>query len=538
MCRELSHPNARRCPSAHGENRRARDRANYTVSKSRDLTSPVDESLTAAPGAVPVVDLKEVAAGVRESVHTLYENEYGKNRRADVGTYPQYVWSDVEEEVRSIGVAVEGRASEIAGFTAEEAAERSRERISEIENDTIRELNASIEKLQIQRKTASYAEYLRSREDVANQIFAMQTEHDNALVDLLKEKGYGDISPSDAREIDRKVRKGVDEQTVADMKTLAEARLQALSETREMGGVKIETNEDSSKRVALVMEEVANYYPADWIRKSNEIGNLKVKDTKSRAHYSSARVQKFRVPYCEDRYSRYAPDGEGWVRGVYKGRGWWANPLEDPSAVEKYAAFRGTEDPEGDALWVRPRFKTRKAMRYYNGESVEGKPPRGWEEAHETLSDGQVIRVFRQPAYRMARGDVVAELTVDNDKPEVQWQTTAGFDTAIHEFAHRTEHVNPVIFHLEEEFARRRTTKDGEREKIVMLYASPNKEVGRTDSFADKYVGKEYRGSYREVMSTGMQGLFSGGFGNLAGTDGKTPDADMRAFILGVLATA
>jgi hypothetical protein len=462
------------------------------------------------------------------------------------------MWNDVEEQVRAVGAAIEDRASEIAGFTAEEAAERSRERIAEIENDKIRELNASIEKLRIQRKTEedeyykgkhsdieTRANYLRSRESTANQISEMQTEQDNVLVDLLKEKGYGDVSHSEAREIARKIHQGVDKETLADMKTLAEARLQALSETREMGGVKIETNEDSSKRVAMVMDEVANYYPADWIRKSNELGNLKVKDTKGRAHYSQASSQKVRVPVHERTYSRdgLPPDGEGWVRAVYTGSG-WANPLENPKAAENYAEFQGTENPMGDVMWVRPRFKTRKAMAYYKGESVEGKPPRGWEEAYETLSNGQVIRIFRQPAYRMARGDVVAELTVDKDKPAAQWQPTAGFDTAIHEFAHRTEHVNPVIFQLEEAFLRRRTTKDGEREKIGKIYAHSSREVGRTDSFADKYMGKEYRDSYREVLSTGMQGLFSGGFGNLAGTDGKTPDADMRAFILGVLATA
>jgi hypothetical protein len=224
------------------------------------------------------------------------------------------------------------------------------------------------------------------------------------------------------------------------------------------------------------------------------------------------------------------------VRGVYTGTSVWANPIVDPEVVEKYSEKVGQESTEGYVRWFRQGYVTHRS---WDGNDVQGPPPRGMKEYFATKEDGTKVRVFRKPRTRLVPGEVVSELTVDKDKPSHQWQETKGFDTAIHEFGHRAEHMNPVITQLEEVFLVRRTTgEDGQRDKLKSLYGT-SREVSRPDSFASAYMGKEYRGqAYKEVLSTGMQGLFSGAFGNLAGTDGKTPDSDMRAFILGVLASA
>lgn len=555
MCRELNHPNHRRCPSSQGENRNGRDRAKYAANKAAGKSSPVDTGKTAAPDVLIPVSLEDAASQVRERVHNRYARMVGKNLghatydRDDESTHNlgRETWAELEEDVRSVGQAVETRASEIAGFTAEEAAERQAARCQRVKdeieplNERIKANSARLQQLNLELNSPDGDDSgLRAEWDA---IRSSQDElKDEALrvgAAIAADCGLGDVDDHNVNSALRKIQQGHDPLTLADTKTLADARLSALSEIRDMGGVAIELNDNSSKRVSGIMEEVAEHYPADWIRLSNDEGNLKVKDTKGRAHYSQKRTQKVRQQVTELRWRGpdEEPEGEGWVRGVWTGSG-WSNPIDNPDAAERYADYAGSEHTSERVAWYRPAYKTRKAYRYFDGEDVQGNPPRGWEEAYETLSDGRKYRVFRQPAWRMGHGESVAELTVDKDRPGAQWQDTKGFGTALHETAHRMEHVNPAIFQLEEEFLRRRTTDaDGNRDRLENLYLS-NRERGRPDSFANKYMGKEYNDNYREVMSTGMEALFAGGFGSLAGIDGQTPDADMRAFILGVLATA
>lgn len=557
MCRGLTEIHPRRCPSSGGEIRNARDRANYTLNKGAGITSAVDEKLTSAPESLLPISLDKAAASVREDLHTAYHQSTGTNlgySNYNPETYEGEVklsWGEIEENVRNIGAALEDRANAIAGFTAEEAAERHLARSERVKN----EIDPLYEKLRSrasERVKHQITMANRENPDADNSVLlaemdALQVERANIQAEadtlgaaIAKECGLGDINPNEVNGAMRKIEQGTDPLTIADMRTLGAARMEALREVREMGGVKVETNDNSNKRVTAVMEEVAEYYPSDWIRKSNELGNLKVKDTKGRAHYSSRASQKIRKQMTDMRTGTLTEppdDTNEWVRGVWTGSG-WSNPIENPNAVENYAGNELPTDPNTRALWYRPAYKYRKAMRYYSGESVEGTPPRGWEEEFETLSDGTRIRVFKQPRWRMTHGEFLSELTVDRDKPASQWQETKGFGTALHEFAHRCEHANPTIFQLEEEFLRRRTTKsDGEREKLQPIYGD-RRELSRFDSFADKYMGKEYNDSYREVMSTGMEAVFAGAFGSISGLNNKTSDADMRAFILGVLATA
>lgn len=568
MCRGLSDPNHRRCPSSGGHERRNRDRAKYAANRAAGLTRPVNEALTAAPQDVFIeVSLEDAACQVRERIHNTFHVGHGKNlghstmsddyreRLAALAALPASdgidSWKELEQDVRAIGQALEDRAAQIAGFTAEDAAERHMVRVArakeEIDpfydrlskvNNQIRDTQGEIWTAERENPDEDHGELLAQMAALKATRDSIQQEADTRGAVIARDFGFGDIGPHEVNGTIRKIQQGFDPMTLADTKILADARLVALKEVRDFGGT-IELNDNSSKRVAGIMAEVAQHYPADWVRMSNTAGNLKVKDTKGRAHYNQASSQRVRKQSTEVRWrdAGEEPEGDGWVSGVWTGNG-WSNPIENPDAVEKYAQYANTDSGERSVAWYRPAFKTRRSYRYYDGESVTGPPPRGWTEAFETLSDGSEIRVFRQPAWRMTHGETVSELTVDKDRSGGQWQETAGFGTALHEFGHRAEHMNPAITELEEAFLLRRTTgEDGQRDKLTNLYLS-NRERGRSDSFADKYMGKEYNNGYREVLSTGMEGIFAGAFGSLAGINGKTPDADMRAFILGVLATA
>lgn len=571
MCRDLMHPNARRCPSSMGEARNARDRLRYATTKASTASSPVDTATTEAVTLQPTeLPLEDIAADVRRDIHTAFEAFHSVNlgqSALDPDNGAEVNWRGLEERVREVGAQVENRAEELSGTSAEDIQALHDGAIARVKDDVepLIELSKATEsqwrEAMLAYNKACTADPDGDHDDLEAEMEALKAafqearlESENAAKALAADFGYNPKKLETSRDINvalRAIQQGNDPTTQGQLKALAEGRIRALQEVRDMGGETIEMNDNSSKRAAKVMAEVAEVYPTDWIRMSNATGDLRIKDTKGRAHYSSMRTQKTRKVMSE-RFVAYGdeqPDGGDWVRGVWTGSG-WTNPLENPDAYEKYAGEADTED-SSRVFWYRPAFKTR---RRWDGKSVEGKPPRGWTEAFETNRDGEQIRVFRQPQYYMSTSDISAELTIDKDKPASQWQDTPGLGTAIHEFAHRCEHVNPAIGRLEQAFLERRTTDaDGNREPLQNIYGS-SREKSRFDSFADKYMGKEYgtdqvtinvdgekkrvAAIHREVLSTGMESLFAGAFGSLAGINGKTSDADMRSFVLGVLATS
>jgi len=142
-----------------------------------------------------------------------------------------------------------------------------------------------------------------------------------------------------------------------------------------------------------------------------------------------------------------------------------------------------------------------------------------------------------------ADGEPVAVLVL-NTTPAMG-KTVEGIAT--HEFAHRCERTytpngSPILFELQETFLQRRTgggpgKTTADREPLVP-YEGKEEEVIRPDNFAHVYMGKEYKWESREVLSTGMEALWSGEFGGMRGNGNYHTDEDMHAFVLGVLATA
>jgi len=96
---------------------------------------------------------------------------------------------------------------------------------------------------------------------------------------------------------------------------------------------------------------------------------------------------------------------------------------------------------------------------------------------------------------------------------------------AFHEFGHRFEDVVPGIFKLEREFYRRRTAGES------LQWLGPGyktSETSRFDEFLSKYMGKEYRDDYHELLSMGLESLYTGSY-DLA------KDQDFYDFILGLV---
>lgn len=145
-------------------------------------------------------------------------------------------------------------------------------------------------------------------------------------------------------------------------------------------------------------------------------------------------------------------------------------------------------------------------------------------------------------------GKYHSELVVQREEEGTLYIVDKGFGSSLHEFAHRVEDTVPYITALEETFLMRRTGRlpfDGETidpEKMKPIFgrkgsADEEVELGYRDNFPDPYMGKVYEDHpSREILSMGMESLFGGSTGGLAGMSGHKPDPDYKKFILGMLA--
>lgn len=135
-----------------------------------------------------------------------------------------------------------------------------------------------------------------------------------------------------------------------------------------------------------------------------------------------------------------------------------------------------------------------------------------------------------------------------------------GVSTAVHEYGHRAERIQPRVNDLAQTHLARRTMNgDGERHQLepylvgkARSRSGPSQDIWeyerrdagksewvRPDDFAVNYTGKQNstREDSSEVFTTGMEGVFAGRFGGLRGNGLWREDREHRDFILGTLAT-
>lgn len=159
----------------------------------------------------------------------------------------------------------------------------------------------------------------------------------------------------------------------------------------------------------------------------------------------------------------------------------------------------------------------------------------GWQPyKHHSTGATAWRRIIRQRKSTVDRSS--ANILVDNMVNGIN--NVRGFDSAIHELAHRMEAVEiPFLKHVQKAFYERRTTNnDGTKQNRTRLYKGRN-EYSITDSFAADYMGKTYSGDiHYEILSTGMEAIFGGEYaGGLIGLKSKKPDKDMRDLIIGII---
>ena len=116
--------------------------------------------------------------------------------------------------------------------------------------------------------------------------------------------------------------------------------------------------------------------------------------------------------------------------------------------------------------------------------------------------------------------DGLDEIRISGDRDEER------LETAIHELGHRLEVMNPAVLKAEKEFYDRRT-KGESLEWLGKGYRSD--EQTRKDNFLNKYMGKDYNGRAYELVSMGLEMLYTR-------PHELIKDRDYAQFILGVVA--
>lgn len=324
--------------------------------------------------------------------------------------------------------------------------------------------------------------------------------------------------------------------------------LNILKEIRPFGG-NITVADNSHKPVVKILQEVSSFYPQAWIEDSNNATPPRIKKTTKRAHYSNGSYQnKFKVALSLDstlKPADWKPNPERmsdlgtWIKMDENNS--WTNP-ETGMKYQHYTR-------PGEHGWMHSKVEVHRPSSYQPEDPNVAPYGKGWKQAivieekynpetRKIEDTGNKITVWYREANKRVRVESVSqpEITISGSNEEAQKRV------ALHEFAHRIEASGKTgnhITRMEEAFLVRRTTntQNGEREKLEKIYPG-TKEYGRADSFIDLYMGKEYTDSYREVLSTGAEGLFSKSFGGFAGLAGSKSDPDMKNFLIGLWASA
>lgn len=334
---------------------------------------------------------------------------------------------------------------------------------------------------------------------------------------------------------------GTDDTTKQDMRRLADGYLASLKEIRPMGGT-LRLHPKSDKRAAAILQEAAQLFPTDFINASNAGGfQLLAKDTAGRAHYAhghALKTKKTIESYTTQAQLPGAPRPQDSVRRK------WEEVEDEAAAAQGIRRFRS---PEYEVQWEWDRFTPTK----------DGSPRgTGWERWEDPETKEVAWR--RQYTYsRTVDAEYVGKLLVDRDPFSYMEGRSGAVSTALHEFSHRSEATvkrghsldsAPAvgIAALEAAFLERRTTFEDEngdmvrqpKEKIRPGEKIMSKEYCRPDHFPERYMGKEYDGTYFELMSVGMEAVFAGQYGGFIGVGRHTSDRESRDFILGTLAVA
>lgn len=538
MCRAL-HEGGRRCPCSSPERRSAADRARYAAKKAAGLTAPGQtHPAPIAPAAPSVQDIQEKIDLLQRALDTTapansHENldayEQWRENYRQAGEELQE-WTGAgdgldarEQAVIKVGAMVAERAEMHAGITADEvqaswqarsqAAAEEFEAAKAIVGDVDAKLDAAMEE-----RRAAYRE-LQDVErqfppgsDAVQEARAFYDDCDQAYADTYRarEAAYTEANYYPRMWQLKQIEAGTDDQTREDLKRLSDGYRTALAEVRDLGG-ELRWHEKTTAKAKKFFEPAAQVYPSDWIAASNARALPVGKVTRSRAHYTDGaqHVTRKKTPVTD------------------------TFPISNLEQVKRnYTAPYYRHEVVTDASG-KERVVVTYMERYspYQHRMKNGKPTgAGWEQVTYENRHGDQETVWWRPQTRMREVD-------STFAPEIT--TNGSSETSMHELAHRMEASIPQIGEMEARWVTRRTTTNGVRDQPEAYSPRHRRERVRPDDFIDRYIGKDYNtGRYHEVLSVGAPMLFLGDRGGMAGVARHKRDDDMRAFVLGAMASA
>lgn len=543
MCRSVGE-GGRRCPHDSSAARQVRRIKNVLKTEHSSHTNiPVPQTTTdtitdipAATSGNHVESLTALQGMVGQLDSMLIGNSFPVTvdgvELANSSECKKFFALKIEKQVRQVGADIVSSVEKQTGVTFDSIVEEYNQHVDSLHGETDEVLERKKQLL------TEAGEYLNKTEPYSSTMFdqirleANENPDNVELVSMVERMDEIMKEETGLRNRVNQTDRGYPETVRQKYSTNIDALLQVLNTVRKFGG-KVSTAKQSDRNKTQVVEKIAQYYPEEWLQASNyNPTELVVKKTIGRAHYThwskTATVKPLyklweydngEQPKDVEGAIKLTPDSDGFIK--------YEN--------EKLGVKIDTHVGLGSSLWLQPQWEY--PNRWNHNFNPDGSPKgRGWEPyTHHHTGETAYRRVIKTRESSVDK--TKASLLVDSNRNPVN--NVEGFDSAIHEMAHRMEAVE--IKHLatiQSEFYRRRTTNpDGTSQQQTRLYKN-RKEYSITDSFAADYMGKTYKGgTHYEILSTGMEAIFGGDYaGGLIGLKNKNPDHDMRNFIVGVLA--
>lgn len=560
MCRDTSTTN-RRCPCDTSEARQLR-RINAGARGS--YSTLVQEKVEPKPLPVVVPVEPYTVRSVQSDIEEF--QKLGATLREQRITYSSEIYLAYDKKLNQIGAGIEYLAEEKYGAPkdeelrqivkdAEEKATKDADERKAVAAALVNKLSEERDEMQADLHKIADRETHPSMKDR----FAAWDAHSPELHAAFKEK---EREMLEANKTVWNSHRTITKEISAAKRELLEKRNEAMLSALKDVGVQfadpesIEFSDDSHKDAVKSLKKALTFYPQSWVDASNvkhaEVP-LRIKRSAGRAHYSANAGQKTfttkTLAYVTEKPADWVPDPHDKMDSEYidmNGEDEWIDPKS--GIVHTGGSWRDRNLTGETKKWVSVTYeykKTDTAPKGPDWEKVEL-----YEQHYTTdtgwIRTGKLDTYYRKPKTRRRSGlsSFKAELTVSKDA-EILVGDDAGMRVSMHEFAHRVENTTPVIAAYEDAFLKRRTghlpvddTTEVEPEKLTSIY-SGKREMGYKDNFPNHYMGKVYSGSnYREILSMGMESLFAGKNGGLAGMGNEVADPDYKKFILGVLASS
>lgn len=548
MCRDDSH-GGRRCPSDTSLARQLRRKNSDARKAYAGLAEPAVESK-----ALPEVTSKVAvtAETIKADIETLNRIREGSE---ELPSAPFARAAAFDKQLNVIGDGVWKLAEEKYGAPKDEELQLIQH---EAEDKAMKAADARKAEAEKVARAAREREkdLKRQLNDIANtETHPLYTDREAAwkekAPELWEEYGKAFKNMIDTQKKVFVSHSGVSAEISAATREILEKRNEAMKAALTDVGVQFADPEsfkyssDSHSDAVKSLKKSLAFFPQSWIDNSNHYQSetpLRVKRSQGRAHYSENRrqttYQHVQEVYVDVRPEGWKPDlttKEGQSYIDMNGEKSWT----DPKSGRVHYAYRM---PEGHRAWLRVNYD-------YHPHPKKGYEPvtyaeEVWTREGGFQKTGKMVTEYRKARFTREQTGISykAELTVTKDAV-VRVGDDAGFRVGLHEFSHRVEHTTPIVKAYESAFLTRRAgqiSPEGERladgEKLSAIFEG-RREKGYKDNFPTHYMGKVYEDGSREILSMGMESLFAGKNGALAGMEGYKADADYKRFILGILAS-